>query len=252
MNNVDIGPHLIGIDIIGQSVSTTVDIFLCLQDPLNPLTISFSTILSVDNYEPRKTKMNKDMLQALKYYQQRAADLTCTVPEAQGCNPTPAPNSFAALKAKRQKEKDMYNERNTAISVNPSIRIEPTNAFDAVETAQDHLIERLSEATEKKIAAARKTFAMDNDERPRTAQALVDRIITGKFYIPEDRKNAYTYDPSDYIQWRDPAAKKDEAGFDAARETINLASDDVMDILIVKGAEAGLAAINEYKKTTIH
>lgn len=196
--------------------------------------------------------MSKELLQALKYYQQRTSDLSSTVPEAQGCNPTPPPNSFAALKAKQKKEKDMYNERNTAISVNPSIRIEPATTFNAIEEAQDHLIERLSEATSKKLIAARKTFGMDNDERPRTAQAFVDRILAGKFVIPEDRKNSYSYDPTDYIQWRDPSIQKDEPGFEAASTTIHAASDDVMDILIVKGAEAGLAAINEFKTKTIH
>ncbi len=194
--------------------------------------------------------MNKEMLQALKFYQQRAAELSSTVPEAQGCNPTPEPYKRTGMFAK--KEKDMYNERNTAISVNPSIRIEPATTFNAIETAQDHLIERLSDATEKKLTAAQKTFGLIDDDRPRTPQSFIDRILGGKFQIPEDRKNQYTYDPTDYIIWRDPSIKKDQAGFDAARTAISAASDEVMDILIVKGPEAGLAEINAFKAKTIN
>lgn len=188
---------------------------------------------------------NQEMLTALKFYKQRVVDLSGTVPEAVGCNPTPPSGSLNASYAKAaalKKEKSMYN----------NITLNPAEKFDPIEAAQDHLIDRLSAATEKKIQAARKAAGLTSDERPRTPQGFVDRIMSGKFYIPEDRKNAFSYDPSDYIEWRDPAIKRDDAAFDAARATINQASDDVMDILIVKGAEAGLAAINEFKGATIH
>lgn len=186
--------------------------------------------------------MNKEMYQALKYYQNRASELSSTVPEAKGCNPTPPPDSLFSRACTQKKEKDMYN----------NITLNPTEKFDPIETAQDHLIERLSTATETKISAARKAFGLENDERPRTPQGFVDRILAGKFVIPEDRKTQYAYDPTDYIVWRDPSIKKDEPGFTTAANAINTASDDVMDILIVKGAEAGLAAINEFKTRTIN
>jgi hypothetical protein len=188
---------------------------------------------------------NQEMLTALKFYKQRVSDLTCTVPEAKTCNLTASlctVDEVSPSQWSKKKEKSMYN----------NITLNPTEKFDPIEAAQDHLIDRLSAATEKKIQAARKSAGLVNDDRPRTPQGFVDRITSGKFYIPEDRKNAFAYDPTDYIEWRDPAIKRDEASFNTARETINQASDDVMDILIVKGAEAGLAAINEFKGAIIH
>lgn len=241
----------IGIDTIGLSGSTIHGISRYLLDHPSLLTITSCIIQEQFRVEQRKKKMNKDMLQAYKYYAGMAEKLSSTVPEAVGCNPTPPhPGSLNASYAKAaalKKEKNMYNERNTAISVTPHISIAGTEAFNAIETAQDHLIERLSDATEKKLTAAQRKFGMIDDERPRTPQSFVDRILGGKFFITEDRKNQYTYDPTDYIIWRDPSVKKDEAGFGEARTAINEASNDVMDILIVKGPEAGLAAINTFK-----
>ena len=193
--------------------------------------------------------MNKEMLQALKFYHQRFQELSSTVPEAQGCNPTPVPNPDMRVHTPgKKKEKDMYN----TLQVNPSIRIEPTQAFSAIETAQDHLIERLSDATEAKIQAAKAAKGLINDDRPRTAQSFVDRILAGKFVIPEDRKNQTSYDPTDYITWRDPSIKKDEAGFEAIATAVNAASDEVMDTIIVNGNEAGLAAIKAFKAKTFN
>jgi hypothetical protein len=85
-----------------------------------------------------------------------------------------------------------------------------------------------------------------------TPQSLIDRILAGKFVIPEERKHQKVYDPSDYIIWRDPAIKKDEAGFTAASKAIDEASSDVLDTIIVKGNEAGLEAVNAFKAKTFH
>ena len=90
--------------------------FLCLPDPLNPRMISFSTIQLVQDYEPTRTPMNKELYQALKYYQNRTAALSSTVPEAKGCNPTPPPSTIFNRPCTQNKEKDMYNN----ITLNPA------------------------------------------------------------------------------------------------------------------------------------
>jgi len=202
--------------------------------------------------------LSKEQEHANNYYKKMAcmytdilANTSGDVPEAKGCNPTPPrPLSYHERMQAKKKEQDMYGQ----ISLNPTIRIDRSEdaPFSAIQTAQDHLTDRLSEATEAKRLEARKAFGLENDERPRTPQALTDRIISGKFVIPEDRKNQYTYDPVDYIQWRDPAIKRDEAGFNAAAAALDAASDDVLDTIIVKGNDAGLDAIKEFKAKTFH
>jgi hypothetical protein len=187
--------------------------------------------------------MNFETIKALQqcadYYNNQLAKLA-NVPQTPGCNPTPV---------SKKKEKDMHS-----ISVNPTIRLEQPYgmAFNAIETAQEHLTERLSNAANAKVSAARRAFGLENDDRPRTPQSFIDRILAGKFVIPEDRKNHNTYDPTDHIIWRDPAIKKDEDGYAAAKTAIDAASDDVMDIIIVKGNEAGLEAVNAFKAKTFH
>jgi hypothetical protein len=193
----------------------------------------------------------KQLRTAANYYANLLANKCGDVPEVKGCNPTPPrPLSYHERMQAKKKEKDMQYGQ---ISLNPTIRVDgPPATFNAIQTAQDHLTDRLSEATEAKRSEARKAFGLENDDRPSTAKAFVDRITSGKFYIPEDRKNQYSYDPTDYIQWRDPAIKRDEDGFQKAVTALEAASDDVLDNIIVKGNDAGLDAIKEFKAKTFH
>jgi len=208
--------------------------------------ILFCTIQSEPPSVLRKKIRMLDKMETLKklqqysYYYNNPLAKLADVPNTPGCNPTPVC---------KKKEKDMQS-----ISLNPTIRLEQPcmDTFNATETAQDHLTERLSIATHDKKAAARKAFGLENDDRPRTPQSFIDRILAGKFVIPEDRKTQNTYDPTDYIIWRDPAIKKDEVGYQIAEKAIEVASDDVMDIIIVKGNEAGLEAVNAFKAKTFH
>jgi len=188
----------------------------------------------------KKIRMKTEALQQCANYYNNCLAKLADVPQTSGCNPTPM---------SKKKEKDMQN-----VSFNPTIRVDTprSETFNAVETAQKHLSDRLDAAIETHIEAAKKAFGLVGDDRPRTPQSIVDRILAGRFVIPEDLKNSYVYDPAEYIVWRDPSVKKDEAGFDVAQKKIYGESSDIMDIIIVKGNEAGLEAVNAFKAKTFH
>jgi hypothetical protein len=175
------------------------------------------------------------------------------VPQPPACNSTALAQTISKTYAdyrKAQKEKEMQN-----ITLQPSIRIDAQTPakFDATQQANDHLLERLSAATEDKLDTARHTFGLVDDDRPETAQELIDRITSGKFIVPEDRKNQKTWGyPLEYIRWRDPAIKRDEDGFQKYETSVEVASDDVMDTIIVKGPDAGLDAVNAFKAKTFN
>ena len=75
----------------------------------------------------------------------------------------------------------------------------------------------------EKLAALRKQFGLENDDYPMSAQELVNRIAAGKFILNPETKDTTQYSKGDVLRnitWRDPAIKKDQAGYDAAEKAL--------------------------------
>jgi hypothetical protein len=116
---------------------------------------------------------------------------------------------------------------------------------------QEFLLRDLSDSTEMKKADLKKQFGLTQDDRPRTAQELIDRIASGKFTLPDDLKEVRAYNPVEYIVWRDPSIKKDEAGYNALKPKLESLRRDTERTIMVSNAADGLAALKAFETTTI-
>ena len=125
------------------------------------------------------------------------------------------------------------------------------------QTRQNHLVDRLMRANRAKAAELRKQFYLEDDEAPRYAKDVVERILAGKYVLPseDEQKKARDYYGHSFetiITWRDPAHPADQAGFEAAKEKLDKAYTAAKDLIIVKDADEGLAALQAFEKATFH
>lgn len=121
-----------------------------------------------------------------------------------------------------------------------------------------YLNSRVYEHYHTKMEELIKHFAIRDDERPTKAEDLVKRIQEGKFILPTDKEvklhSHYYGDDSilRVITWRDPAKQADQAGFDKAREALDEAHASTKDVIMVKSADEGLKAVEDFKARTFH
>jgi hypothetical protein len=107
----------------------------------------------------------------------------------------------------------------------------------------NYLNDRRENLFYSKRADLQKQFGLVDDEAPITANDLVKRIQDGKFVIPTDKGDAQNYEATRFIKWRDPAAKKDQAGYDAAIKQYAVANQDTKDVIAIGTPAEGLAAV---------
>jgi len=126
--------------------------------------------------------------------------------------------------------------------------------FNAEQNQLGYLGERTYTIYHTKKNALRKEFNLDDDESPATPTELVERIKAGKFVIPEDYKDYRSYGCSErYIKWRDPEAKKDEAGFKAAMKKLDAIKVATEDFFVMSNDNAArLAKLQEFESATVH
>jgi len=122
---------------------------------------------------------------------------------------------------------------------------------------KQYLLNRLDNEHRKMVAPLSKTFGLSDDTPPKTPSELVERIQAGKFVIPseEDQKKRRYYGPEDAIysfRWRDPAAKEDQAGYEAAEKALTTAYTEAKDAIMIKSDEDGLKALEDFKSKTFH
>lgn len=113
-----------------------------------------------------------------------------------------------------------------------------------------YLNSRVSELGYVKEQALRKTFNLDNDPAPETAEDFVARIQAGKFTLSDETKKKTVYDPARYITWRDPAVKADKDGFAVAVKVLESATQSARDVISQMDAIARLAALKEFEGWT--
>lgn len=112
----------------------------------------------------------------------------------------------------------------------------------------DFFRDALRTKKDEKLEALRKQFGLTDDTTPQSEQELVDRITSGKFILDENSKDLYQYSLGNIIRgitWRDPAIKKDQAGFDAAKKTL-LAAYEQAEFAIMTDPSKGADAVNTF------
>lgn len=93
----------------------------------------------------------------------------------------------------------------------------------------------------------RKMFHLDDDATPADGQSLIDRITSGKYILrtQEEMKHIYWIGGAiSWFQWRDPAVKADEAGFELAEKELRKLCNKTTDIVTIGDAAQILAALD--------
>jgi hypothetical protein len=128
---------------------------------------------------------------------------------------------------------------------------EDTPEFAPLDARQKgYLSSRLYEIVEKKESDLRRTFGLKDDEMPRTLADLLERFASGKFTFPENKKDQKFYYAGDiiqYVRWRDPSKKEDQAGFDAAQDRMYAARQLVDDAIQLKSTDEAYAALKDFE-----
>lgn len=133
---------------------------------------------------------------------------------------------------------------------------EPTMYINAEmtkeQTAQIYLRDRLENVHSEKRDELRHQFGLCDDDPPCSFEDAYKRITEGKFIIADDKRSKLSYNPLNFVQWRDPSVKKDTEGFEAAEVQAETAFTQVSDAIMVKTPQEALTALEEYENATFH
>ena len=147
--------------------------------------------------------------------------------------------SFFGRPVQKQEEENLMNYASASIS---------TPATEA-QDQRKYLERRLGEVYNDRREGLEAKFGLTDDNSPVGPTELAERIAAGKFIIRgtgDDAKNAERYrywSAYDLIQWRDPAKKADQDGFDAARKDLKAKRQAALDTIKIDDPKAGLDAI---------
>ena len=124
-------------------------------------------------------------------------------------------------------------------------------------TSRNYLVDRLGNARYPKLSELREFFNLRVDNTPKTYKELIDAIKNDKFTIDkrvaakleareEDDEDSFTFDGALYgIIWDGPQA--DFKGYEAAEGEMTKQFTKAKDVVMVKSAEDGLAAIEAFE-----
>jgi hypothetical protein len=159
--------------------------------------------------------------------------------------PTQPAVSFPAPASKKKKDKNMsrrYDE-------DTDCYYDTLPAQTAEQQAKDRLILRANDLQWPATDKLAREFGMADDDAPTTFKDFLERIKKGKYVmsdkIKEDQK---LWHPEQYIRWRDPAVKEDQAGYEAALEKFNKQMRDTIDEIYVLTPEEGLKALRKLEQ----
>lgn len=93
----------------------------------------------------------------------------------------------------------------------------------------------------------RKTFSMDADAAPATAEELVERITEGRYTLMEKDKRPYWMTAFNAIIWKDPKVPADPVGYEAALKTLDAEYVKVIDTIMVAEPVDALAAVQAFE-----
>lgn len=120
------------------------------------------------------------------------------------------------------------------------------------QTAREYLMCQLSEIAYEKYDELRKTFGLQDDAQPKNVKEMIERIIEGKYVLPEKYAEKNWYSASDYIRWRDPSVKEDQEGLDKALQTRDKEQRKTANVIAVSDPKEGLAALEAFESNTFH
>jgi hypothetical protein len=112
------------------------------------------------------------------------------------------------------------------------------------------LLDQLTDANYRKTAELRRSYGLLDDERPRTAQELVDRIKDGQFELDEKTKDDRGF--FEHIRWCNPKIKKDKVGYEEASKKMEEAHRQASRTIILKDQAEGLEALEKFEKAKFH
>jgi hypothetical protein len=102
--------------------------------------------------------------------------------------------------------------------------------------------------------ALKNQFGLVDDEAPRNAKELAERIAAGKFVIDTEKKDSdWDFSIRRAFSWRDPSVKKDEDGYKAARKELDKKLTETKDIIVAStDAKEALEAVKSLETATFH
>ena len=160
----------------------------------------------------------------------------------------------ADVKCKAMEQaKKLIQKHSKDICVTKEAGKEPDmNTYDDVQNTRRYLIREIDHLSERTHTDLQHKFNMIDDNPPNFGKELVQRILDGKYSIPESHKDwAYPYS----IRWHDPSKKEDKEGFKIAWDSFCTAEQGATDVANVLTAAEGLAALDdlrEYADELVH
>lgn len=118
----------------------------------------------------------------------------------------------------------------------------------------DHLLNRLSTVRRELDDKLQEQFYINDDPRPKTPEEYVKRIQAGEFQLrdadgKDEYGNPHYYDNAyNYLIWR--KNKADWKGYRAAAAELEKARVTAKDIIMVKSADDGLKALQDFEAWT--
>ena len=122
-----------------------------------------------------------------------------------------------------------------------------------VQDQRKYLGKRIEEVYYEKRGPLEATFGLNDDEAPRDPKELKDRLDSGKYIIRGLDKDADCYryfHASELIQWRDPARKADQDGFEAARKALKAVRQEAVDVAKLKSIDEGFEQLKKLEAWT--
>lgn len=124
-----------------------------------------------------------------------------------------------------------------------------------IQLQRSYLLDRL-EQTYYDQKDLRKAFNMDDDPRPETAEELIKRMEDKQYLVVDARVRYDEYDEEfdlgeagRFLRWRNPEAKRDEKGYEAAVERKRQAKVPTRDTIMISDPAEGLKALQAYQTT---
>lgn len=113
---------------------------------------------------------------------------------------------------------------------------------------------RVMDTFNKGVDTLEKNYHIQDDDFPKSAEEMVERIKADKFIIPtKDANGVMEYGFGPYgLFWRDPNVPADKEGFKAALDVFNDMKNDAIDAVTVLPEVDGLDALRQlqdYVKT---
>lgn len=168
---------------------------------------------------------------------------------------TEAPNITATEVKARQgayyiKASNMpWNKKKESAMNAPDITVNVDTTSTSMDLSQKtYLRERAYEIWHAKHGVLETKFNICDDPAPTTLKEFLQRIKDGKWTTENEKDlTRKSWQPSQYIQWRDPARVADTEGFDAAKEILGNQFQAIKDTIVIKTPADALSELRSWE-----